>query len=448
MSLIKSSKASKSGSSFNTQEQKLTLQKTDLKNNNNKFYIIQLFRDAVGDEWCVRTEYGRTGKSSVTEYRYGTEERCKKEVEWLKKDKTKKNYKEVETEDVADEKTPPKKTTKKTKKKEQKLDLPPNIVDFIGYIFKQNTTFIEKSVQTPVGKLSKNQIKNGKSLLKEIDGLISGIPDFITEKGSEESVLNKSGKRNDLEELCNEYYSAIPQSLPQNIRGFGVLIKDENDLARQEDILKALEDLLGVQEAAVSDELVQKYVALGAEFCETEPDDRQEIEKWFKGSQSKRHYVDMKIKDIISIKRDDDFKRWNEKVAKVKTIQAFHGTRNENLLGICSRGLLLPGRHSAAKSGANYGPGIYGAIHSSKSAQYCGSYFRSNGNIYMFVMDMAVGKQYVYDGWVYGGWKGLPKSYNSTWAKSGNGLQHDELIVYNENQARLRHIIKIESKWY
>ncbi len=68
----------------------------------------------------------------------------------------------------------------------------------------------------------------------------------------------------------------------------------------------------------------------------------------------------------------------------------------------------------------------------------------------MFVLDLAVGNQYIHKGWVHGGWKPIPASYHSTWAQSdehGGGLAHDELIVYNPNQARLTHIINFTSKW-
>ena len=63
---------------------------------------------------------------------------------------------------------------------------------------------------------------------------------------------------------------------------------------------------------------------------------------------------------------------------------------------------------------------------------------------------MAVGKQYPHKGWVHGGWRGIPSDYHSTWAQSDEHrgkLVHDELIVYNENQVRLTHIINFQSQW-
>lgn len=431
---------------------KVTLQLTDIVNNNNKFYIAELF-EGDGD-WCIRTEYGRTGVTGTIDYRYGGEYQCEREMDRLIKSKEKKGYVKVETEDVAEEKTAPKKIIKK-EAKAKKLDVPPNILRFVEYIFGQTTTYVEKNVQTPVGKLSKGQIDKGKEILAEIDDLISNIPGFA-DVGSKASItqiesdIKKSRKLPKLEKLCSQYYSSIPQKLGRNIRGFTALIKCGDDLAHQEEVLQALEDLLDVQEVAVSDDLAAKYESFEASFDDPDKAVKDKIIRFFNESQSGRHSAKLTIKDVITVKRDEDYKRWAENIAKIKTVQAFHGTRNQNLLGICSRGLLVPGKHISVASGAAFGVGIYGAIHSSKSAQYCGAGWRSSGNQYMFVMDMAVGKQHIHTGWVHGGWRGIPKDCHSTWAKSGKnggGLAHDELIVYKENQARLTHIINFESKW-
>ncbi len=208
--------------------------------------------------------------------------------------------------------------------------------------------------------------------------------------------------------------------------------------------------MLGVQEIAISDSLKAKYDSFEAKFSQPDQHSCDEISQWFNKSKSKNHSASMKILDVFAIKREKDFKRWDEDIAKIKTVQCFHGTRNQNLLGICSRGLIVPGQNSGVANGANFGVGIYGAIHSSKSAQYCGSGWRSSGTQYMFVMDMAVGKQHIHKGWVSGNWRGIPSGFHSTWAQSdenGGGLAHDELIVYKENQARLTHIINFQSRW-
>jgi predicted DNA-binding WGR domain protein len=423
---------------------KKTLNQANIANNNNKYYILEFWQSPDG--CCLKSDYGRVDVSSTIDYRYGSYEECEKEFDRILKEKIKKGYRIIETEDVIEKKAIISKTA------ESKIDIPPNILKLIEYMFGQTTSYVSRTCLTPIGKLSLNQINNGKGILKEIDSLLDKIPNSIKVNSElslfdKEKIIKKSGKTETLEKLCSDYYSTIPQKLSNNIRGFENLIKDGDDLAKQEDLLRALEDLLGVQDVIVSDNIIDKYKAFEAKFDLPDLENKSRIEKWFNDSKSHHHKANMKILDIISIKRKDDDKTWDKDIAKIKTQEVFHGTRNQNLLGICSRGLMLPGNHSAIKNGANFGTGIYGALHSSKSAQYCGDNFRSSGNQWMFVLDLAVGKQYVYTGWVSGYWKGIPKEYHSTWAKSGNGLLHDELIVYDKKQAKLTHMINFESKW-
>lgn len=429
---------------------KQVLNFSSISDNHNKFYVAEHWEGNGGH--CIKTDYGRVNVTSTVDYRYGSDYECAREFDRLIASKIKKGYRLVETEDIAETKTAPAIIVKTA---ETKTDVPPNILKLIEYMFGQTTTYVQKTCQTPVGKLSKAQIIKGKTILEEIENLLETVPDFANVNSDlslvqKEKIIVKSGKRGKLEDLCSEYYSSIPQKLSRDLRGFENLIKDGDDLAKQEDLLQALEDLLGVQDVAVSDDLMAKYNAFEAKFDLPDSDIKKRIEKWFNVSKSKHHNMSMTIHDIITVKRDEDFKRWDEDIAKIKTQEVFHGTRNQNVLGICSRGLMLPGQHSSAKNGAAFGAGIYGALHSSKSAQYCGDGWRSSGNQYMFVLDLAVGKQYIHKGWVSGGWKPIPKDCHSTWAQSGDhggSLLHDELIVYKNSQARLTHIINFSSKW-
>ena len=69
----------------------------DLKNNNNKFYVVQLLEDNDGENYYVWTRYGRVGDRGVTEEEDFWDDRAKAEKEYHKivRYKTKKGYAEI-----------------------------------------------------------------------------------------------------------------------------------------------------------------------------------------------------------------------------------------------------------------------------------------------------------------------------------------------------------------
>lgn len=421
MSLIKPEKSTRYDMKALPSKRKVMLQLTSMGKNSNKFYYIELFDVGAGNG-LVFTRYGRTGDRGVEDYRHADYARCEKEVEWLMKNKTKKGYAEVETVDTAPPQTVAATTTKKPTTTSS--NLPPNVVDFITFMFGNTSGYIRENVRTPLGKLTESQIKKGRAILDEISKTDPQASNFV--------------------ELHDAYYTAIPQNLGRRLGQYH-LIDDPKKVSTQEDLLQALADLIGVQDAALGDDVEERYRKLGAKIDAVGQNEWKELEDWFKNSRSANHRVDATILDILKVDRNETY---DSKLAAICEEQAFHGTKTQNILGICSRGLLLPGQHSASTTGAMFGRGIYGAIHSTKSMQYCGSSWRSSGVQYMFVMDMAMGNYLTCNSWGdYRGTSDCPRGYDSVWAKAGRSLQHDELIVYNTNQARLRYIIKFKSGW-
>ena len=70
----------------------------DLKNNNNKFYVVQLLEDDSGEAYYIWTRYGRVGDRGVTnEEEFYWEDWAKAEKEYHKivRYKTKKGYAEI-----------------------------------------------------------------------------------------------------------------------------------------------------------------------------------------------------------------------------------------------------------------------------------------------------------------------------------------------------------------
>lgn len=127
--------------------------------------------------------------------------------------------------------------------------------------------------------------------------------------------------------------------------------------------------------------------------------------------------------------------------------ELWHGTKTVNLLSILKSGLLMPKYSPGATTGYMYGMGLYFALQSTKSLNYCdGMYWnnqqRNDNLIYMFVADVAMGNYQVPRGSTS---KNPDKGFDSYWAKSGqSGVMNDEIIVFNNNQIKLKYLLEIE----
>lgn len=139
------------------------------------------------------------------------------------------------------------------------------------------------------------------------------------------------------------------------------------------------------------------------------------------------------------------FKSDGQKVGNLKLL--WHGTRMFNVLSILKRGFVLPSQLSTVQTtGAMYGPGLYFSANSTKSLNYSYGYWdggRRDSNCYMFLVDVAMGKEYIpsYSG------NGKKPGYDSCWAKPGSsGVINDEQIVYRTSQANIRYLIEFNEK--
>jgi hypothetical protein len=154
-------------------------------------------------------------------------------------------------------------------------------------------------------------------------------------------------------------------------------------------------------------------------------------------------------------KRPDLSKEMQELYQKANILPGWHGTRRANMIGITTKGLLI--RPSGViHAGSMYGDGIYWAVHSTKSINYCdvrGSHWAQGNNktAYLFLGDVAFGNQEMAGGSRMYTKKNISPNH-SVWAKSGgnSGLYNDELITYTASgpgqQHALRYIIEFETQ--
>ena len=121
----------------------------------------------------------------------------------------------------------------------------------------------------------------------------------------------------------------------------------------------------------------------------------------------------------------------------------WHGTRVFNVLSILKRGFVLPNQLSSVQTtGAMYGAGLYFSDNSTKSLNYSYGYWDGgsrDSNCYMFLVDVAMGKEYIPSG----SGNGKRPGYDSCHALPGrSGVMNDEQIVYRTSQANIRYLVE------
>ena len=172
-------------------------------------------------------------------------------------------------------------------------------------------------------------------------------------------------------------------------------------------------------------------------------------------------------KDRIS--KETDFRVGHQKIFKVtskdtdsqflpgKSRLLYHGTRNENLLSVLQRGLLIR-PNGVSTTGNMFGWGIYTADKARKSIGYTslrGSYWASGSSskAYLALFEVNLGRQWdLLDHQSHSGWMSrldekevTRKGYDSVFARGGADLRNNEYIIYNANRCTIRYLIELNS---
>ena len=139
----------------------------------------------------------------------------------------------------------------------------------------------------------------------------------------------------------------------------------------------------------------RKYRALGASLEVVDRDDpaHRRVERKVLGSQSRFHPFKLKVNRVFRACLPDERTRFEADGRSCGNVnELFHGTKNCNMVGILSRGLLIAPK-TAPTTGYMFGKGIYFADQSSKSAQYSLIWANNRKPFgYLFLADVALGK--------------------------------------------------------
>ncbi len=405
------------------------LNRSDLTANNNKFYVLEL-HEAAG-KYRLFTHYGRVGTVGMREARFADDrEALEREFERILREKTgpKKGYVPVDVAKavVGSEalQTQTADSYAQTRGVRCPSALHPSVARFIDHIYDESKTELVRRIDTPLGALTREQIERGTDKLRALR--------FAIARGREDRILA----------LSSQYYSLVPHRFGRRIALEEAAISSIEKADEEEELLQLMRDVFFVQ-GAMDAETDRKYRALGAQIEAMEADDPEtrRVTRQILDTQSARHGFNIKVGQVFRACLPDERARFDAAPGNNRLL--FHGSRNSNMVGILSRGLLVAPKNVPV-SGYMFGKGIYFADQSTKSAQYSGLWDdgKRGGVGYLFLADVALGRIKKQRVPVYR--EEAPDGFHSVQGCKGLCLLHNEFIIYRREQCTIRYVAEIK----
>uniref|UniRef100_A0A915LM35 Poly [ADP-ribose] polymerase n=1 Tax=Meloidogyne javanica TaxID=6303 RepID=A0A915LM35_MELJA len=368
------------------------LNQTNIQNNNNKFYLIQLLENRLGGDYCVWLRWGRVGMKGQSDLnRFNSNlDGALKLFERKFKDKTNNDFLESQKNFVKVNgkydliKIDYKRKIIQAEKEIVKDQIVSLMDERIKKLMQTICDFksMEKEVRRldfdfqrmPLGKITKEQIKSGYEALTQIE-------QFIANNDLESVAFKQS---------MNEYYTRIPHCFgmrtPPMIRTIEAL-KQEIELL---DLLTGIE--IAVTKMNNSDPIEKHYSRLKWDIIpvEKETEKYKLIEEYLLNTQGPTHCsFKLELKQVYELNRKA--KEKEEKFLKNlgKRMLLWHGSKLTNWYSILAQGLRIA-PPEAPVTGYMFGKGVYFADISSKSANYSNS--GSNNSAFMMLSEVALGE--------------------------------------------------------
>jgi poly [ADP-ribose] polymerase len=267
--------------------------------------------------------------------------------------------------------------------------LPKPVQDLICMIFdvqKMKEAMLEFELdleKMPLGKLSKKQLLNACSVLKEISHLIETKPPNNTK----------------LTDASNRFYTLVPHN-------FGTsrppLIDSEDAIKAKMEMLESLLDIEMAYEMMTTDgsnpeldPIDQQYEKLNAliEPLSQEHEDFSIVKKYVENTHAPTHDMKLEILEVFKVERHGEYERYKKFKDLDNKMLLWHGSRVTNYPGIISQGLRIA-PPEAPVTGYMFGKGIYFADMVSKSANYCYAHMNKNVGL-LLLSEVAIGEPYV-----------------------------------------------------
>ena len=429
-----------------------SLNQTNASSNNNKFYRVQLLRNAAGS-FKTWTRWGRVGEGGQSAElgdgslndalsHFNKKFKDKSGLSWSdrgEKPKPKK-YTFIERSYAPDSKSeeddPVKEDPELDKapgdviKQAPVSKLDPAIQELMELIFNQQyfaATMNDLNYDVnklPLGKLSKTTILRGFQALKDLSELFDNPALAQANHGMAYPEATEA--------LSNTFFSLIPHAFG---RQRPPVISSNDRLKKEIELLESLSDMKdasGIMKADGKDTekmnlLDRQFQGLGMEEMSPLKRDSaefQELATYLMATRGHTHKADYQIAEIFRIERQGEKDRFEQSEfagpAKDRRL-LWHGSRCTNFGGILSQGLRIA-PPEAPVSGYMFGKGVYLADMSSKSANYCCAGI-SNGHALLLLCEAELGDpmHVLTDASYSAGEDAKAKGMSSTWGQGMTG---------------------------
>ena len=348
-------------SEFQEKYYAVTLNYTNVKNNNNKFYIIQLLQDIHTKKYGVLFRWGRVGKfGQVNFINYNNFEEARTAFMEKLERKILYGYTMIKTEAKIKNKDNEK---DEVDKDDDGLERP--IANLLRLVFdlktfnQQMQNIGYDSDKIPLGQLSSEVINEGYKCLIELEKIIED--------------KNKSNKSNELYDLSSKYYTYIPHNFGMYHMSQFVInsidkIKKENELL---DSIKNIKVVSGVLHSSNNDsknESDKNKISLkeklnefkyNIKYIPKEDIKYAIIEQYVLNSNSIKNSSKIKLNEVFEIE-EKNIER-NKSTLNIKNSNKkllWYGASIANFVNILKNGLELPSPQAPIFS-YMFGKGIY-----------------------------------------------------------------------------------------
>ncbi|XP_034354773.1 protein mono-ADP-ribosyltransferase PARP4 [Arvicanthis niloticus] len=301
------------------------------------------------------------------------------------------------------------------------------VVNLLEVIWTEALGHLEHTLLKPVNSISLNDVSKAEGILLLV-----------------KTALKNGDSPEQLQKTMAKFYRLLPHRHPAseevNLRL----------LAQKEDLCQLVRDMVNVCETNLSKPnppSLAKYRALRCkiEHVEKNTEEFSRVRKELLQNNRSEHPVD--ILQIFRVGRVNEATEFLSKLGNVRPL--FHGSPVRNILGILSRGLLLPkvaeDRGVQRTDVGNLGSGIYFSDSLSTSIKYAHA-GETDGSRLLVVCDVALGKCVDL----------FKKDFSLTEAPPGydsvhgvletasvpTDFQDDEFVVYKTNQIKMKYIVK------
>ena len=332
----------------------VTLNYTNVQNNNNKFYIIQLLQDIHTKKFGVLYRWGRIGFFGQVNYViYQTFEEAREAFLIKLQGKLEYGYIKIKMQN----KIKQEKNNDELDKNDDGLEKPlANLIRLIFDLKSMNQQMMKigyDSDKIPLGQLSPQVISQGYKFLKNLENIIGNTND------------KKSINTKEIYDLSSKYFTIIPHNFGMNNMHKFVInsqerIKEENELL---DSIKNIKIVSGILQQTNNNNKEKNEISLKEKLNEFKYDvtyvSKEEniysiIDKYLSKSNEIKNSPKIKLIDLFSVKEKNSINITNNKNKKL----LWYGIRIQNFANVFKSGLSLPPPEAPIYS-YMFGKGIY-----------------------------------------------------------------------------------------